>query len=614
MLLYFAWGSFLKISSAGALLLVSTAVLAKELPKDHPKVVDAGSRKRAAGHDLAQTFSQSGIRPVPRRNYIDELIFGKMQKDGVPHAGMATDLEFARRVHLDLTGRLPEPDSLRKFLRAPDPNKRDKLIDELMATPIIGQIDKPETPFLDRWTYFFGDLFRVTAGELGKGRDVFRDYLYLCLLANLPYDQVVTEMLTASARSNWLEGSVNFLARDHVDDFNDIQINQEDTYDEIAISTGRVFLGVNLECVACHDGKGHTDKINLSLTRLKREQLWRQGAFFSRLLVDRPYSIGQEMRVMELGKGYDFTTRSVRFLPRHKLDLEPEFLLTGEKPKPGENWREAFARMLTGHPQFARATVNLIWAELMGVGIVEPTLSFDLDRQDPKNPPPAPWTLQPSHPELLETLANDFRDHQFDLRYLIRLIVTSSAYQLASHFDTEWKESYAPYFARHATRRLSAVEIADAISQATGVFDVVPAGGTGRKVKYVMQTYSHEDLTGKELDPLKQLLQLFNQPNRDTLETDRSGSMVQASALLNSKFVKDRVKVQEKGRLYKLLNQDPPLSNEQIIEELFLTFLSRFPQPDERRVGVRTLQERHSAGLEDLAWSLINKPEFVLNY
>ena len=73
-------------------------------------------------------------------------------------------------------------------------------------------------------------LFRVTSGELGEGRDLFRGYLYLCLLANLPYDQVVKEMVTASARSNWLEGPVNYLARDHVDDFNDILINQEDTY------------------------------------------------------------------------------------------------------------------------------------------------------------------------------------------------------------------------------------------------------------------------------------------------------------------------------------------------------------------------------------------------
>lgn len=596
----------------GALVVTSAAVLAAELPKNHPKTA-AGSEKRRA-YDFSQVASPPGLRPVPRSGYIDEFIFGKMQKDGVPYAGLATDAEFARRIHLDLTGRLPEPEVLRAFLQDNDPDKRNKLIDHLMATPIIGQIEKPETPFLDRWAYFFGDLFRVTTSELGKGRDLFRDYLYLCLLANLPYDQVVKEMLTASARSNWLDGPVNFLARDHVDDFNDILINQEDTYDEIAISTGRVFLGVNLECVACHDGRGHTDKINLSLTRVTREQLWRQGAFFSKLLMDRPYSIGQEMRVMELGRGYDLTSRSVRFMPRRTTTLEPEFLLTGERPKPGENWREAFARMLTGHPQFARATVNLIWAELMGAGIVDPPFSFDLDRQDPKNPPPAPWTVQASHPELLEALAKDFRDHGFDLRYLIRLIVKSSAYQLASHFDGEWKESYAPYFARRLVRRLSAVEICDAISQATGLFDDLPAGSSGRKVKYVMQTYSPEDISGKDLDPLKQLLQFFNQQSRDSLETDRGGSMIQASALLNSKFIKDRVRVQEKGRLHKLLSQDPPLSNEQIVEELFLSFLSRLPDPHERKIAVQTLQERHAAGLEDLAWSLINTSEFILNH
>ena len=128
--------------------------------------------------------------------------------------------------------------------------------------------------------------------------------------------------------------------------------------------------------------------------------------------------------------------------------------------------------MLTENPQFARATVNLIWAELMGVGIVDPPLDFDLARLDPANPPPAPWTIQPSHPELLEALAKDFREHNYDLRRLIRLIVTSSTYQLSSRFDGEWKAAYAPYFARHFVSRLPAEAIADAISQATGNFPV----------------------------------------------------------------------------------------------------------------------------------------------
>ena len=90
--------------------------------------------------------------------------------------------------------------------------------------------------------------------------------------------------------------------------------------------------------------------------------------------------------------------------------------------------------------------------------------------------------------------------------------------------------------------------------------------------------------------------------------------MVQASALLNSKFVKERIKIQEKGRLHNLLNHEPPLSNDEIVDELFLSFLARFPRPSERQVALGTLQQRHGQGLEDLAWSLINKADFILNH
>ena len=105
------------------------------------------------------------------------------------------------------------------------------------------------------------------------------------------------------------------------------------------------------------------------------------------------------------------------------------------------------ARMLTGNLQFAKTTVNLIWAELMGVGIVDPPFSFDLSRQDPRAPPPSPWTIQPTHPELLEALAKDFQAHKYDLRYLITLITKSSTYQLSSRFQENGSNSQ--YFARH---------------------------------------------------------------------------------------------------------------------------------------------------------------------
>ena len=139
--------------------------------------------------------------------------------------------------------------------------------------------------------------------------------------------------------------------------------------------------------------------------------------------------------------------------------------------------------MLTSDPQFARATVNLLWAEMFGVGIVEPVFAFDLARLDPKNPPPAPWGLQPTHPELLEALAQYFRDNNYSIRSVVKLIAKSNAYQLSSQFPGEWKVDYAPYFARKFVRRLKAEEVYDSLVGATNLFTEVPIRGTDVKVE-----------------------------------------------------------------------------------------------------------------------------------
>jgi Protein of unknown function (DUF1549)/Protein of unknown function (DUF1553) len=589
-----------------------SAQLSAPHPKENSSVLDSRNELTSK---VAPVASPSSIGETPVRNYIDKFIFEKMERDHIPHAGLSTDTEFLRRVYLDLTGRLPEPEKIRSFVKDGDSAKRAKVIDALMTTPYLKHLVRDEAPFVDRWTYFFGDMFRNGSAQLGNGRNLFHDYLYMALLMNVPYDELVREMLTARARSNWLDAASNFLIRDHVDDDSmPERINNEDTYDEVAITSAKLFLGVNLECVSCHHGKGHLEKINLGLSRLKRDQLWRQAAFFSQMRIGRPYAIGQEFYLFDTGAGYDYKAPSVMRIPRYKADVSPEFLLTGERPKPGEPWRLAYARMVTGHPQFARATVNLIWAELMGVGIVDPPLEFDLARQDPSNPPPAPWTIQPSHPELLNALAQDFIAHKYDLRYLIRLIVNSSAYQLSAHFDGEWKDSYAPYFARRFVRRFSAEVVCDAISQATGVFKTIAVAGSDVKVKYVLQARSPEDLRGKDLQPMRDLLVSFGQSNRDKGEKDPSGNMVQASELLNGAFVKNSVRVQEGGRLWNLLHRDPALPAEEIADEMFLGFLSRFPRTEEKAIVVKTLNSRSPQNLEDLAWSLINKIEFIHNY
>jgi len=237
----------------------------------------------------------------------------------------------------------------------------------------------------------------------------------------------------------------------------------------------------------------------------------------------------------------------------------------------------------------------------MTVGIVDPPFEWDLDRQDPENPPPAPWTIQPSHPELLDALARDFQDHNFELRYLMRTICRSKAYQLSSRFSGEYKPEYDRYYARKLVRRLSAEEIYDAIVKATNVF--------GNNVKFVME---QDGLPDAEL---KRFLSFFGQSNRATTQPDTKGSIIQASLILNSELVNKKLLASTEGsRVNMLLKKDPPLNNHELVEELFLATLSRFPTAREMAESVSHVEKYRNQGVEDLQWALMNNLEFIVNY
>src|SRR5581483_5090418 len=413
---------------------------------------------------------------------------------------------------------------------------------------------------------------------------LFHREIYNFLAINQHYDEFVRGLLTATTRSNHNSAPANFLVRFYVDQPDQSTNNPEDTYDELAIQTSRMFLGINLECISCHDGKGHLEKINHWLTARKRDEFWRQAAFFSKIRLYRPYGdLWDEFVLSNEGKGYDTSSHSVLRLPRYKADTAPAFILTGERPGKGEDPREAYARMVTGHIQFARATVNLIWAELFGAGIVDPPLDFDLARYD-----------QVLHAPLLDTLAKDFQAHHFDLRYLMRLMVTSSAYQLSHQVERAWKPEYDRYFARRIVRRLPAEQVWDAICQATGVFQEMKSGDQETKVRYVLQTVSPEDLDPK----LLKLLGTFGLDDRTLGFKSLRPSTVQASILLNSEPVKQKIHATANGRLKALFDAEPQKTNSEIVEELFLATLARFPSPEETAFGIKLLSEHHAQGAE----------------
>ncbi len=550
---------------------------------------------------------------IPRNNFIDDYIFGKMERDGIASAPLAPDTEFFRRIHLDLTGRLPKPEEIREFLADGDPDKRAKAIDSLfprLPTQGIGRRHTRVGPFLDKWTNFFDDLFRNNE-QLREGIVSFHKYIYKVLELNVPYDEFVRDMITANAVSTWTTGKANFVARHRImfgDGYS--HTNHEDTADELAIWTTRLFLGVDLECISCHDGAGHLERINLWLARHERADVWRQAAFFRNTFVAPIYGRIPEFIVNETEDGYDLTTNSVVRLPRYTADITPTFALTREtyEPTAGESEREAYARLLTSDPQFARATVNLFWSRFMGRGIVDPPFAFDLDRQDPQNPPPEPWTVQPSHPELLERLADDFRESGYDLRHLMKRITNSSAYQLSSNYPGDWKPGYDEYFARHKVRRLNAEEFWDAVSQATGVFEEFTFRTDDDVFQYLMQSSFNHDFGSNKA--LWNMLQDFGETDREDPPSDET-SMVQAASLMNHELVLERVKIQEGGRLHELLRSEPSKSNEEIVEELFLATISRLPSEQEMSMSTSLLGRLRDQGAEDLMWALLNRADFI---
>ncbi|MGH9842760.1 MAG: DUF1549 and DUF1553 domain-containing protein, partial [Blastocatellia bacterium] len=552
-----------------------------------------------------------GQQKIAFRNLIDKHLFGAMERDAIPRAPLTNDYEFCRRVYLDLTGRIPTPEQLKAFVAGTAADKRDKLIDELIASQA----------WVEHWGYWYGDLVRACGNRIGNPTlKHFDAWLRQSFKEDKPYDRMVTEMLTALApNTNWMPDAAasGFLTRWHVTGATMYDDNFEDTADEIIVNSSRIFLGLNYQCISCHGGKGFLEKVSLDLVSKKRRDFWAMAAFFGKTRV-RVIPYQDRYTVTEDGAGYDAKGWSQVRLQREGGEVHPTFILTGEKADLGKPLRPQFARMLTQHPQFARATVNLIWKQFFGLGIVDPVDSFDLARQDPKAALPAPWTCQPTNNDLLDALARDFAANRFSLRHLMRTIARSSAYQLSSRFegrfDGEWKESYTPYFARHFVRQLTAEQIHDAICQATLVF-----GDYKRKdwtydtpiapARFWTEAGSPEEINNGEA---KGFLRTFGQANREQFDRQPGGSILQAMMLMNSPFVTRRV-LAENGSLVDQLVKSTKTSAE-IMDALYLVTLARYPLPQEKRLAVEWIEKDRKQGAEDLHWSLLNKLDFVFNY
>ena len=616
------------------------ATTADDFEKAHQGVFGTQPDKAAEASRLTTTFAAQGSvasQEVPIKNYIDEYIFGRMQRDKVPHAPLANDYEFVRRAYVDATGLLPTPAQVRDFVANKDANKRDKLIDTL-----IGSDD-----FADQWAWFWSDLFQVR-------NDSFSYWFKQNLKVDRPYNEIFADLVGASATKNasmipawsiYSQSLYNALrATTATDQDNYYYANRLDWIDESTVNLGRVFLGINMDCFSCHDAKGHTDSINLFLTTKKRSDFHQQAAFFGKTRNIATWSDRSKMPssaqdvIDDLAPGYKvdndapfFTMAEGRF-PRKGSTFEPAFILTGEKPRPGMNPRQELARIAPSNIQFSRAATNLIWGKLMVIAFVEPYDGFDLLRLDPDNPPPAPWTIQPTNPWLLDAMAKDFQKNNYSLQRLFKTIMKSSAYQLSTQFSGEWKESYVPYYARRFVRVLTGPEVADALAQVTArpysftlkgqtvtrvkqtASPVVRGGGgsSGGRNNDAARLASVTPTRYNDGTAISALMQAFFQSGRETPPSlPNRASAVQAMMMMNSPAVTNRLRP-ETGLLQQLLSSGK--SDAAITEELFLTAIARTPSKEEVEVAERILKANRTQGAADILWALLNTPEFLLNY
>jgi len=568
--------------------------------------IPPGSRTGTFGREQQQ--SQAGS--------IDSFIFSALSTAGVQPAPATTDYEFIRRVTLDLTGRIPSPDRVISFVADPTSDKRAKLIDELMA--------KPE--WIDKWTMWFGDLYQNNSQNsqirrYPQGVKAFNDYVRASLSANKPYDQWAVDLITATGSDSYTDGRLNLLAGGVVTG-GPIQ----DDFDQETANLSTMFLGIShINCLLCHNGRGHLDSLSLWGSQTTRYQAWQLASYVSHSEATKtpvagatggnPYYWGVADNTRNARTDYPLNTTTGNRPARQPVGTEknvaPLYFFTNDAPKSGESYRAALARAMTADPQFARATVNYMWAYFFGAGIVDPPDQFDPARLDPNNPPPAPWTLQPSNPGLLNALTQQFIANKFDLRWLMRTIVNSQAYQLSSRYSGTYNQAWDSLFARHLVRRLWSEEVHDAIAQSSNILPSYTLA-TGDKVTYAMQ-FPEPLNTPSAGNAVTPFLDAFLRGNRDDEIRSGDGSISQALDLMNDNFVISRIK--STGLSTSLLPQNLNLPNDQLVSKLYMAVLSRPPNATELSAGVNMLSSGTRAqSAENLLWALYNKVDFVFNY
>ncbi|MBX9792094.1 MAG: DUF1549 domain-containing protein [Pirellulales bacterium] len=491
------------------------------------------------------------------RNFVDELVFGKLKVLGVPASAGCDDATFLRRVTIDVAGRLPTPDETRQFVASTDPNKRDKWIDQLLASGDYADY------FANKWSAVLRN--KRDNADFVHGTFAFHNWIRQALYDNLPYDQFVRAILAASGETAQHPPVVWYRK------VQDVTQQVEDT--------AQLFLGLRIQCARCH---------HHPFEKWSQQDYYGFAAFFSR--VGRKDGLqNSEQRIFH-NRGVAQATNPKTGQPVPPTGLGAESLNLPADKDP----RQALVDWMAdpANPFFAPALVNRYWKHFFDRGIVDP-------EDDMRVTNPA------TNPELLQALSKRFVDSGFDLKELVRTICRSHAYQLASD-PNEHNLSDKQNFSRYYPKRLTAEVLLDAINQVTissTDFSDLPIGT--RAVQLPDQTGGGYFLT------------VFGRPQADTAcecERSQEANLAQSLHLLNSPEIQGKL-TSPTGRAA-LLAGDSARPDEEKLKELYLWVYSREPSADELAVAMahltKSTNKQHA--YEDILWALLNTKEFLFNH
>jgi hypothetical protein len=494
---------------------------------------------------------------LKRRNFVDVELYKRLESLKVPPSPPASDTAFLRRVSLDLIGEQPQPEQVRQFMADTDPDKRLKLVDTLLASP----------DFKLFWKIKFGDMLQITSTRFGNGAAYYHTWLQDELEKNAPWDQMVRTLMTALGNPMIQGGGpVNYAL-----DGPDPQTQAE--------QTAQRFMGLRIRCAQCHD---HPFDV------WTQDDYWSLAAFFAKVQRNAPGVGGMGRNEVKLNpKG------EVEHL-RTKKPATPR-LLDGSKfaIKDGEDLRKALADWMTSptNPFFSRATANWAWAQFFGKGLADP--ADDLSKSNP-----------PVHPELLDALAKHFVEHKYDLKELIRTIVTSEAYGVSSG-TVPGNERDTRFFSHQIPRPLTAHQMADALAQATDVPNRFPNKDASKRAIDVYDPTTASPI----LDTFGRCPRTVGCASVATPPL----SLRQSLLLIGGDVIESKV-TSLNGYLANLLELSPEA--DEVVENLYMRVVCRPPTAEELSRWSAELKQAKSMreAAEDLFWSLLNSREFAFNH